>query len=291
MTKKWKRYWNKKDLLEKLNKEYPNINFELTVFLTGNKYVLLWEYNDRDNSLEEFFKKDTYDLNTKIQNKIIEIINNLNISKKKTIPEISTNYKLGYYNLFMTIIYTSLVDGSNPKEIKFPYKEPISNSECIIKEIIEMIFIYDNVILKGTTSAYLCYGIGDKIPNDINMSCTYYSMKEFIEKIIEYCKMNRLSYETNFNSDEKKLYDHLYKRHITIKDSITFTFDNAIEIYGVPSKHLEHKNDIFTYTLEKLIEMKTNKIKNKFLNKKDRLQNLEELKKYKEKLKEINNQK
>lgn len=289
MSKKWKRFWNKRNLLQKLYEEYPDINFELTVFITGEKYILLWEYNDKDKNL--FDNISEFENKTKeISNKIIEISQNLKISYKKAIPLIETQHKLLYE------IFLSNIKGININyiPIKFPYQETISNAECIIRELLNTIFNnYINIMLKGSTSAYICYGIGDNIPLDINISCLNFEIIKIIEIIKNYCKMNKLSYKTNFNSKDNISKTNLTKRYITIKDYITFTFDNTIEFYGIPEVSLDIKNNILTYTLETLVIIKKTKLKkqHKIMSKKEKLKEIELLNKYEEKLKEINNKK
>lgn len=269
---------NKELLLEEIYKKYPNLDFEIIVDKLGYNYILLWKQNKNDIISDMEIKSTSLEIHNKIQNLKKEL-------KIENIP-------------FIFVEHYDKYKEYNYKKIHFPYAKMHSSIDIIIKELIEMIVSLSGkkTILKGSASAFLCYDIGSRIPNDINFSSTYESIYTSVESIINYCNTNGLHYKTNF---KKKTYFSKKKTdkisiYINIENMIKITFDNSIQLYGY--KEVVVINNIPTYTLEALIKLRTIKMRNnelffksKNLIYKGETKDLETIKKYQEKLNKIKN--
>ena len=261
----FKKFWNKKELISSLEKKYPNYEFNIIVEKTGNNYILIWKHK----LFNKFDNKEIKLISSEIFKYIHTLRNKTNISKDKTIPCIFVEHCSKY----------------EYKKIDFPYQENYSDKNIIMKELIDTLINMGNGknVLKGSVSAYLCYNIGEQIPSNINFSSTSEMIYYNVEMLKNYCNMNGLSFKRKFKRIKNK--GDIISTSIKIEDIITITFDNLLDIY--PNNEIVILNNIPTYKLEYLIQSKAKKINKKNLSVFKKMQELNMIKKYEEKLKDM----
>lgn len=118
---KCKNFWNKKNLLGFLYKNYSNYNFDLIVDKSGEYYILLWEKNYEDIVDSGEILKVSFEIFSNINN---ALKNELNISNKKSIP-------------FISVTNAKQFLGTSYKKIIFPNQDTFNNIELVIKEVLD----------------------------------------------------------------------------------------------------------------------------------------------------------
>ena len=260
--KSFKNFYNKKNILRKLRKEFSNIEFDIVPYYNSYyfdkiRYILVYQVISNNKTI------NIIDLN-EIEKNIKVKLNDILIEEKDLANKRKNISPINNIQLIHRDFYDIQANKIIMRKFSHMNKQKNNTSFCA-EEIIQLIknienkyineIYFSKIYLKGSTAKFLFYNMGDIMPNNINWTIEKEeSISKYIDIIIEYCEFNNLKYKYNYNSFLKKGY-------IKIENILTFTFDNNL-------KHLDNSIynkewDMNTYPLEILDELKTVKKENK----------------------------
>lgn len=220
--KRFKEFYNKKEILKILRKEFYKGFFDIIPIIEDNKceYKLFTNLNL-----------------LKYKNRIEKILNEYRENSKRYVPKMQIE---NYDDTFIVPFY------------KKQTKQSLNMVSICAEEIIQLIHNHKELtILKGSCSKFLCYDIGEFMPANINYTVINNDkIKALIDMIEIYCKFHNLYYKVNFNKNKRKGY-------IKIENIVTITFDSNLEYI----ENITHNKlfNILTYPLNVLDRLKTTK--------------------------------